>query len=189
MPNGACTAAQGPRSRAAAQTASCYLSSKHELLSSKHLWSEERCNAADAAFAAANAAHACCVRPRAETARHLLLPVQAMMTYRRSALLACSLLLLLPVSEGFSSPSAGLARDLSRRRLHAHASQRSPTPLCGLRMQRQAEPPKGPGYACSATACIAMAYIAPARSACSETLSVGADMPVRIYIVDTGVET
>jgi hypothetical protein len=151
MPNGACTAAQGPRSRAAAQTASCYLSSKHELLSSKHLWSEERCNAADAAFAAANAAHACCVRPRAETARHLLLPVQAMMTYRRSALLACSLLLLLPVSEGFSSPSAGLARDLSRRRLHAHASQRSPTPLCGLRMQRQAEPPKGPGYACSAT--------------------------------------
>ena len=106
-----------------------------------------------------------------------------MMTYRRSALLACSLLLFLPVSEGFSSPSAGLARDLSRRRLHAHASQRSPTPLCGLRMQRQAEPPKGPGYAFSTARC----GIFRPHSLRAVTLSVGDDVPVRIYMVYAGV--
>ena len=56
------------------------------------------------------------------------------------------MLLLLPMCAGFSAPSAGLAQDLSRRRLHIHTVPRTATPSCGLRMQASAEPPpKGPG--------------------------------------------
>ena len=88
------------------------------------------------------------------------------MANRRAPLLACSaLLLLLPMCAGFSAPSAGLAQDLSRRRLQIRTAPRTATPPCGLRMQAQAEPPKGSGYARSATQRRASASLAGQRAA------------------------
>jgi len=55
------------------------------------------------------------------------------------------LLLQLPATEGFAAPSAGLAHDLSRGKMKLRATARRTSPLCGLCMQAQAEPPKGPG--------------------------------------------
>jgi len=53
-------------------------------------------------------------------------------------------MLLLPATEGFA-PSAGLAHDLSRGKTQLRATKRRISPLLGLHMQAQAEPPSGPG--------------------------------------------
>lgn len=81
------------------------------------------------------------------TPRHRLLfrSVTGTMQTRMLLLLGCALLVAwMPATEGFS-PSAGLARDLTRGRMQMRSPARRNTAALGLRMQAQAEPPKDPG--------------------------------------------
>jgi len=68
-----------------------------------------------------------------------------MMQARTLLLLGSALIALAPATEGFSAPSAGLARDLARGRMELRPAVRRNSPSCGIRMQAQAEPPQDPG--------------------------------------------